>query len=286
MRLLDDMIGLAIKVYRRTPLYPRCGAALGRWLLKLQQLRSSDTRLRTRDLGRFSMKLDLSYVVDTQIYYSGAFEPATVETLRQFLRSGGVALDVGANIGYITLVLRDCVGPEGKVVSFEPLTQNYVRLRDNIALNRYENVTAVHAGLGDRAGRMSVSLHPACRLDGRSLPPENVAIVTLDDYLAEYPIERLDLMKVDTDGAEEHVLRGAAKTLAAFRPVIVMELGIAVAADEDYPSARIIALLESYGYRVFDETGLKPHADLPDTLRKLAPGTAINIVARPEPAAC
>ena len=222
------------------------------------------------------MNLDLAYSVDSQLYYSGEFEPTTVAMLRELVKPGGTVFDVGANIGYLSLILRTCVGEAGRVVSFEPMPRVFERLRANIELNRFENIEPVHAGLGDSAGSAMLALDRAIRLDGRAGEPQPAELVTLDDYVARHAISRLDLVKIDTDGAEPAVLRGAGRALERFKPIVVIELG----AREKGSAAESIDLLRHHGYVFFDESGAQAINDPLGAIRSLASGTTTNLVAR------
>ncbi len=273
MSVKDQLIGWGIRVYRRTPLCPGCGAFFARCLSRVQ---GAGARVVTHEVDGLRIKLDLAYTVDSHLYYSGVFEPTTVAMLRRLVRPGDTVLDVGANIGYLSLILRKCVGDAGRVVSFEPIPQMVERLGANIDLNGFTNIQVVHAGLSDTAGSAMLSLDPALRLDGRAGEPQRVELITLDGYVGGNSIDRIDLIKIDTDGAEPGVLRGAWRTLERFRPVVVIELGV----GELEAAAESIELLRRHGYGFFDESGSRVIDDPLGTVRSLAAGTTTNLVAR------
>ncbi len=273
MSMKDPLIGWSIRLYRRTPLCPRFGSFFAKCLSCVQGKRE---RVVTREMDGFRINLDLAYTVDSQLYYSGEFEPTTVAMLRRLVKPGDTVFDVGANIGYLSLVLRTCVEDGGRVASFEPMPLMAERLRANIELNGFTNIEAVSAGLSDAAGSDLLTLHPAIRLDGRIAEPQAVELIMLDDYVARHPIDRLDLIKIDTDGAEPRVLRGAAQTLRRFKPVVVIELGV----GGPDAAAESIALLRGQGYGFFDESGAQAINDPLGAVRPLATGTTLTLVAK------
>jgi len=141
MSLKKSMIGVMIRIYRRTPLYPAWGGRLAAVLARFNRLTAGSTFV--HDTGRFRLHIDLDQIIDSQIYYAGTFEPNTVATIEHLLKPGSVAIDVGANIGYLTMVMADRVGAGGRVVAFEPTPWAYARLADNLGLNDMPQVKPV-----------------------------------------------------------------------------------------------------------------------------------------------
>src|SRR5439155_1308096 len=152
----------------------------------------------------------------------------------------GIAVDVGANIGAFTAVLARAVGPEGHVHAFEPLAAARERLQRNLELNRLDNVTIHDAAVADEAGTAQLALYGAgyeswssltrgtVELPSQRLEPverREVPTTTLDAFAATQGIERIAALKVDVEGAEGRVLRGAQELLAARRiDLLVLEL--------------------------------------------------------------
>jgi len=131
--------------------------------------------------------------------------------LKKFLRPGDVCIDVGANIGTLTLVASQIVGPTGLVYSFEPFPPVYAYLLENLALNHVTNVRAWNCALGERGG--TIRLNTSHSDDQNHVMPEcdgQINLVRLD----ELPLPRkIALLKVDVEGQELAVLRGAAGIL-------------------------------------------------------------------------
>jgi FkbM family methyltransferase len=129
-------------------------------------------------------------------------------------------IDVGANIGYFTLIAAALVGSEGKVIAFEPSHQAHSMLESTINFNQIKNITAVQAGLSDSSSNLQLFIPPASH--GNHSPslvfadgwkPINVEVFRLDKYLADNLIDCIDLIKIDVEGFEPNVIRGMSSFL-------------------------------------------------------------------------
>lgn len=182
----------------------------------------------------------------------GEYFESEVNVFRRVLAPGDLALDVGANIGVHTLAMARIVGPTGFVLAFEPQRLVFQTLCANMALNSLDNVHCVNAGVSDRPGRLSVS-------DPDPTSPNNfggvevsmldvapraapVPQVTLDDFL---DVASLKFVKIDVEGMEAQVLRGARRTLDRFKPVLYVEN------DRVEQSPELHAVLTELGYRCY-----------------------------------
>jgi FkbM family methyltransferase len=276
---MRSMIGLAINVYRRTPLHPHLGQQLAGLLARVSRRAGGPFE---HQVGNFRMNIDLEQRIDAKIYFAGAWEPDTVATIRQLVPRDGVAVDVGANIGFISLVLASQVGPGGRVIAFEPTNWTYRRLCANVALNPRMPIVTVQSGLSDRERVCEEADIPyGYRLDGKVVTERQpIRMTTLDAYLAEHPLERLDFIKCDTDGMEEEVFTGGLETLKRFRPAMHFELYQGLATDKAAAGERLLRLLDSLGYSFFREGTLQPIDNLQAVLNEIRPGHhAANVVA-------
>jgi FkbM family methyltransferase len=153
-----------------------------------------------------------------RIFFDGYYERAVIEWLRRTLRPTDVLWDVGANIGAIALVAaRLC----RRVIAFEPDPRSIERLTRNVRINRARNVVVVPAALGDRTGTAILHQSPplntgmSSMIEGRLHTANAIEIRSLsaDAFLATRPESTPDIMKIDVEGAEHLVLRGAADLL-------------------------------------------------------------------------
>jgi FkbM family methyltransferase len=173
---------------------------------------------------------DLSSTLEWQLWAFGSFEKHFAELFTYLVRPGNRCVDVGANVGVHTVRLARLVGQAGEVIAFEPDPDLVQRTHRNIALNRLGNVRIVSAAASDQAGEMqlyrpspwdtnraraSLMHHPY--LTGVTT---TVPVVTIDDICVGEPVT---LIKIDVEGHEAAVVRGAADTIDRHRPAIVFE---------------------------------------------------------------
>jgi FkbM family methyltransferase len=186
-------------------------------------------------------------------YHEGAVEPKVQLALAEHLRPGMTFYDLGANIGFFTLLAARIVGDRGRVYSFEPDTETASRLRRNIQKNGFTNIAVVDAGVWSSSGMVeflfSDSSSPDRGLGRFTTSPGHDATkptrcVALDDFIQNAPIP--DAVKCDVEGAEVEVLRGAGSLLRNHRPWIISEL------HSKENSEEVKRLLASYGYSLVD----------------------------------
>ena len=196
-----------------------------------------------------------SYVGRSVEHY-GEWSPGETALLGRFCRPGHYVVDVGAYIGSHTLAVARLVGNRGRVFAFEPQRIVAQVLAANVALNSLTNVHTYQLGLGAEDGTLwlrdidysqdgnfgGMSLAAAACPESDPRPKYRVGMVRLDDF---YDQHRLDLIKVDVQGMEVDVLRGAAGLVRRHKPIIYTEN------DEAQKSPELIRLIRSYGYRCY-----------------------------------
>ncbi|HEX6372114.1 MAG TPA: FkbM family methyltransferase [Longimicrobium sp.] len=175
---------------------------------------------------------------------NGTYEREQTRLFEQLLRPGGVVLDVGANVGYYTLLASVLVGEGGAVHAFEPEPRNAGFLRRHVQINRLRNVTVQQAAVSDRAGTARFTFGTGSGTghlaDAGAL---EVRTLRLDDYCAQHAPAPAAI-KIDVEGAEMSVLHGARETLARLRPVIFLSTH----GPEVHRAS--LAFLRQLGYRV------------------------------------
>jgi FkbM family methyltransferase len=194
-----------------------------------------------------------------ELYWSGALDRAEIEAALRALPPGGVMLDVGANFGYYTITLaarrlQDCT-----VHAFEPSPALFERLRRNLELTGTRAVTAHRLGLSDRDGAAEIVEVPGNSGGTYLRPGVGVAVTSLDRFAERARLERLDLVKIDAEGAELRILAGGRATLEKFHPAILLELNAPTLAREHATPADVLSLLRSLGYRIY---AVKPEGEL------------------------
>jgi FkbM family methyltransferase len=155
-----------------------------------------------------------------------------VRSISPYLSQGDVVVDVGANLGFMSGIFSSLTGPSGRVHSFEPSPVIHGKFLEVIDANNYANISPYNMGCGRDEGLLSLyctassgnaTLRPNASVERRTPETRTVRIVKLDEFLGP-KLERLDLLKIDTEGYEDEVLVGAAELIQKFKPVIYIEL--------------------------------------------------------------
>ena len=142
---------------------------------------------------------------------------------RDFIASGDLVLDVGANIGVYTKLLSDWVGPEGSVYSYEPIPETFFYLRHNVKKFGLANVTLQNSAVSSRLGRMSMTVPNGnfYRASISSVGNREIQVVRLDDEFVGS--KRVTFIKCDVEGHEREVIEGTTKLIERDHPVWLME---------------------------------------------------------------
>lgn len=238
---------------------PRTSSRILSSLVAVYPFQRGRTRLRSLTgkwlVGRlpFGAWVRVSGVVDAEWEFlmNKVKEDATTEFVKSFLKPGMTFVDVGANVGYFTL-LAASLG--ASVVAYEPTPTVVQRLRENIALSGFDSVTVVNAAVADQRGTLHLYQSPddpeANNLFGDGGDPVKVTAVSLDDDLADHGVQKVDLLKIDAEGAEPLVLIGAAKLLnSTSAPTIIIEVNPVSLRSANSAPAAVLNSLESSGYR-------------------------------------
>lgn len=190
----------------------------------------------------------------------GTFELAELNYVNQYLKPGDKAMDIGANVGIFSVVMGATVGDKGQVFAFEPVATNVVRLEKNLRKNTLCNVQIYPVALGASNGHMKLrmatdpaypSLHQVQGGFGSGIEV-SVEVRTLDGIWEELGYPDIALVKIDVEGAEMDVLRGASSFLARCRPTLLVEANSAGELDT------LRARLSDLGYRHTRPEGFSP----------------------------
>lgn len=206
--------------------------------------------------------------IQKTILWYGFYEKESILTWEHLVKPDWVVVDIGANIGYYTLIAANRA-KNGSVHSFEPVTENYNLLKQNIRLNHLENVFANNAGVSNKQSfeayyistdenKGMSGLKPAENFSGIS---EEKETITLDDYAVKNNLERIDLIKIDIEGNELNTLKGMQKVLERDKPIIFIEVINEHLAKFGSSAHEVYAFLGSLGYKAFElvaANNLKP----------------------------
>lgn len=199
----------------------------------------------------------------------GTYEPAIQNCIAVHLSPGGVFVDIGANVGFFSLIAARRAGPTGHVYAFEPVAGNAASIIRSCRLNDFSNVEVFAEAVGERTGRTELML--AHHIGGAMLasagtPPDGcgsvqVDVVSLDDAIAQRALRPPDLVKVDVEGAELEVLQGMRWTLNAVRPMLIYEVDNETRIGLDRRCREIAAFLNAAGYDLCPLPASYPNKD-------------------------
>ena len=192
-------------------------------------------------------------------YLSGENELPVLEAVAASLQAGGVFYDIGANVGYFSVIAARLVGPQGMVLAFEPLTDNSRFIRRNARLNRFRNLEIFQFAVAD-----SCSFADFCvteysggsvlaLADHRAPDVERVVrvpTVTIDHLIFERGFKPPSVIKIDVEGAEAEVLEGMRRCLAIHRPVVIYEIDDIEQKYVDRKQNKCDAILNEAGYHL------------------------------------
>ncbi|MFH0730693.1 MAG: FkbM family methyltransferase [Pseudomonadota bacterium] len=212
--------------------------------------------------NRRRLFVDLSDRVIGHGIIKGQYESEEVDFLKSVVKPGDTVLDIGANIGFFTIVMADLIGETGKSYSFEPLQRNFKLLKRSIEENKFDDrATIEHAAVGETQGTLKlISPTETLNLGGAFLktgdtkvPPghiaEDVTVIRLDNYLIQHPVK---FIKIDIEGAELLALRGAMSILTEDKPIIMAELNPPqLKKVSKCTSAEFISEMNKYGYNCY-----------------------------------
>jgi FkbM family methyltransferase len=222
-----------------------------------QALGSAASRVSLRASARIARRGQLTVDLRDRIQrlmWAGCYEPELVRLVHLWLRPGMSFMDVGAHIGFFTVLAAERVAKGGAVFSFEPDVENARVLQANTAC--YPQVQVYAAALSNSAGE--TAFFPSPRPDesgwGSLLSGEDdtrsvtVSATTMDDWATVTPLDRLDFIKADIEGAEFRLITGARATLGRFRPVLLLEVNEVCLARDGKSPGELVALLTEVGY--------------------------------------
>lgn len=195
--------------------------------------------------------------------YKRHFEAGPPRRLRPYVLAGSTVIDVGANIGFYTVPFARWVGPQGRVIAIEPEGANHRRLTERLAAAGFsERALLLEAAAAEKSGRLRLAINPDHPGDHR-LAPEDAADAVmieahaLDELMAAHPGPPVSLIKIDVQGAELRVIKGALDLIGRDRPALLVEIDPgALAAMGDTVEA-LITMLDGLGYvgRVWTRRG-------------------------------
>jgi FkbM family methyltransferase len=216
-------------------------------------------------LGGYTFHCDIRDTVSREVCFTGRYEPQETQLAARLLAAGMTAVDAGANWGYFTLAAASWVGASGRVIAFEPEPRLFALLAGNVARNRLRQASVRRLGLAGTAGRAGFTafreergnwgISQAVATGGTA--DFECATAPLDETLDAEGVARVDLLKIDVEGAEADVLQGMTAGLASCRyryillechPALLTARGLSIA------DCLLPAVLAGYRVRLIDHS--------------------------------
>jgi FkbM family methyltransferase len=218
---------------------------------------------------QYSGKGDIAEIVyknEVLLGFKKSFEFSTLQLFSTILKPGDVIIDVGANSGLYSIFYSKLVGPSGVVHAFEPDTETYSLLQQNLKLNDCKNVVTHNFALSNKESRVemvSFSL-PSLKLqsgdsfkyikevsiDELSTSEGKMNAFKLDDLNELNSLSKIDCIKIDVEGAELLVLQGSLNTILKYKPVIIIELSGEWTKRFNYKPYEVLVFLKELGYEM------------------------------------
>lgn len=216
-------------------------------------------------------EIDLSEGIDLSMFLFGNFQKHVSENKRLSLPRDAIIFDVGANFGMMTLQFAKQV-PLGKVYSFEPTFYAFSKLKKNLELNPElaKRIVAIQIFVSSStSGEPDIKAYASWKVGGKvkgvkhrvhggiAKSTDGIRAVSLDDFCEQNKIKRLDFIKIDTDGHEFEVLKGAQKVISKFKPIIIFEIGIYIMEERNIDFSDYLQFFDPLNYSLFNSSNLK-----------------------------
>ncbi|MCE9556465.1 MAG: FkbM family methyltransferase [Planctomycetes bacterium] len=237
-----------------------------RW--RLVSLAIGQSKLLGHRLGRkivrtkhgFLMDLDLRDWLGQHVYATGDYEDYTGRVLGLLLSDGQTMLDIGANVGFFTLLAAQRVGPSGKVMAFEPVPVVREALIHNLQLNAIQNVSVRGEAASLAEGEAQISVGPVehrgisslrSTAENQSFEKITVRTVSIDTLLSHEEMASVGLIKMDIEGAEWLALQGMHRLLSTRHPDVIIEMSDTYLKEFGSSGVQVYNFITALGYRMY-----------------------------------
>ena len=245
-----------------------------------------------------NFRLDLNELIDYSIYLNGYFEKNTHNAIKKIVKQGMFVIDIGANIGAHSFNLAKYVGNKGSVLAIEPSPWAFKKLSRNFDLNNFSNLSILNVGLSNKTELSKVHFRSSWPIDKKSFSrffsqqvketddisakvKDKTRLFKLDDLLNNEK-RKVNFIKLDVDGYELKILKGAKKTLLNDSPKILMELCPSRLEACNDNLENLIDFLIDLEYKFFSELDFTPFPDKTSIMSFTSRSTSINVVLSKE----
>jgi len=207
-------------------------------------------------------------------YYYYGFKDENIDKLFSLVKENFVIVDVGANIGYTTLNFAKRIGSNGTVYSFEPDPLNHERCLKNIKLNQYQNIKLIKKGLGSISGSFNLEIATENNRGGNRINQSSeigdyniIEVTTLDSEIPDGL--SVNLIKIDVEGFELEVLKGASKILKQFHPIVFCEINDSNLMSQGETIENLVNFMKEVGYNKIIDASTGRNVSLKHTLKNI-----------------
>ena len=204
-----------------------------------------------------NLELDIHDYLSHYLYFG--FKDLSHEKLMSLIEKNNVVLDIGTNYGTTILQFAKLVGDNGLCFGFEPDPINYKICIDNINLNKFNNISVENYGLGNKKTELNLIVETPSNRGGNRIgnninnnESHIVRITTMDNWVFEKKINKINLIKIDVEGYEFNVLKGGLNTLQKFKPILFIEVDDNNLKLQYASASELIAFLEQLNYNIFN----------------------------------
>ncbi|MBU6430874.1 MAG: FkbM family methyltransferase [Patescibacteria group bacterium] len=204
------------------------------------------------------LELDQSDPVASGAIALGVYEKYESDIFRSKIKQGMTIIDIGANLGYYAAIAARRAGERGLVIAFEPEPNFFKLLSKNISRNNLKNASLFEMAIADKNGKMELFLSNENKGNNSLIQSENlktsvrVKSVTLDDFITSRKIEKVDIVKMDIEGAEILAIEGMKKTLIKHKPLLFLEFSPHSIVKLNRNPTDFISILSGMGYSIFE----------------------------------
>jgi FkbM family methyltransferase len=211
--------------------------------------------MRTVTRKNINYRLDISDYQNWLIYFG--IKTDEPKDLLKLIQPGNTVIDIGSNIGQTSMNIAKICGNNGLVFGFEPDPVNFNRAIENLNLNSFTNIKYYNVGLGDKKGVLHLKINTPSNRGGNRIDKNGdnnshikVPIETLDTFTMNENLQKVDLIKIDVEGFETEVLKGAEKMIAKFKPMLYIELDDNNLKAQGTDARALINYIQTMGYEI------------------------------------
>ena len=225
----------------------------------------SKTNFITKYDSTLKIKVNLSDWIQQQIFFLDYSDINGISFLKKTLKKDNVFIDIGANIGAYSLIASKLVEKTGMVIAFEPVNTINKMLIENIMMNDLTNITVEKKAVYDQntnlelfiSNEQNMGMSSILNHSHESGEKQKIEAITLDNYVQLKKLAKIDLVKIDIEGAEIHALKGMKQSLVKFKPTLIIEISDGILENSSVKSNAIYDFLFDLNYVPYniDEKG-------------------------------